>query len=218
MRQIKSFVRFRTPARRGNALMISLNRFLLAAIVGTVLAGCVTTSQFMKARSQDARSDIFEEVGEKDTVPREFALLEIRASIKTHTEGFFLLESIDSLHGKKGYPFVLNIDGQAVVWKVDGREEIIPINFEKGGRNPEGGIGIKYEIQKNIRLAAGSHRVFFGLPAEDYYREFDVTLKEGRSYTLAFEPVYKKQRRDTRRFLSGLEWLEKNMTERCPWG
>ena len=189
---------------------------LVASVAGVLLAGCVTTSQFMKARSQGARSDVFEEVGEKDTVPREYALLEIRASIKTHTEGFYLLESRDSLHGKKGYPFVLNIDGQAVAWKVDGREETIPIHFEKGGRNPEGGTGVRYEIRKKIRLAAGSHRVFFGLPAADYYREFDVTLKEGRSYTMAFEPVYKKHRRDTRRFLSGLDWLEKGMTETCP--
>jgi len=189
---------------------------LVVSVAGVLLAGCVTTSQFMKARSQGARSDVFEEVGEKDTVPGEYALLEIRASIKTHTEGFYLLESRDSLHGKKGYPFVLNIDGQAVVWEVDGREETIPIHFEKGGRNPEGGTGVRYEIRKKIRLAAGAHRVFFGLPAEDYYREFDVTLKEGRSYTLAFEPVYKKQRRDTRRFLSSLDWLEKNMTETFP--
>lgn len=189
---------------------------LVVSVAGAILAGCVTTSQFMKARSQGARTDVFEEVGEKDTVRRGYALLEIRASIKTHTEGFYLLESRDSLHGKKGYPFVLNIDGQAVVWKVDGREETIPIHFEKGGRNPEGGAGVRYDIQKKIRLAAGSHRVFFGLPAEDYYREFDVTLKEGKSYTLAFEPVYKKQRRDTRRFLSSLDWLEKNITETCP--
>lgn len=186
---------------------------LVASIAGAILAGCVTTSQFMKARSQSARTDVFGEVGEKDAVPREYAVLEIRASIKTHTEGFYLHESRNSLHGKKGYPFVLNIDGQAVVWKIDGREETIPFYFEKGGRNPEGGTGVKYEIQKKIRLAAGSHRVFFGLPTEDYYREFAVKFKEGRSYALVFEPVYKKQRRDTRRFLNGLECLEKNMTE-----
>ena len=189
---------------------------LVASVAGVLLAGCMTTSQFMKARSQGARSDVFEEVGEKDTVPGEYALLEIRASIKTHTEGFYLLESRDSLHGKKGYPFVLNIDGQAVVWKVDGREESIPIHFEKGGRNPEGGAGVRYEIRKKIRLAAGAHRVFFGLPAEDYYREFDVTLKEGKTYNLTFETVYKKQRRDTRRFLSSLDWLEKDIMEACP--
>ena len=195
---------------------------LVVSVAGVLLAGCVTTSQFMKARSQGARSDVFEEVGEKDTVPGEYALLEIRASIKTHTEGFYLLESGDSLHGKKGYPFVLNIDGQAVVWKVDGREETIPIHFEKGGRNPEGGTGVRYEIRKKIRLAAGTHRVFFGLPAEDYYREFDVTLTAGRTYALTFVPVYKQripnlQRiPDIRRFTNGFDRYEKAWTEIHP--
>jgi hypothetical protein len=195
---------------------------LVVSVAGVLLAGCVTTSQFMTARSQGARFDVFEEVGEKDTVSREYALLEIWASIKTHTEEFYLLESRDSLHGKKGYPFVLNIDGQAVVWEVDGQEETIPIHFEKGGRNPEGGTGVRYEIRKKIRLAAGSHRVFFGLPAEDYYREFDVTLTAGRTYALTFAPVYKQRIPNLqripgiRRFTNGFDRYEKAWTEIHP--
>jgi hypothetical protein len=196
-------------------MMRRMFAFHFAITVGTVLAGCMTTSQFMTAKSQTARNDVFSEADVKGAIPNGYADLEISASIKTHTEGFYPLESRDSLHGKKGYPFVLNIDGQAVVWKVDGREETIPIHFEKGGRIPEGGTGVKYEIQKKIRLAAGTHRVFFGLPTEDYYREFDVKLKEDRCYALMFEPVYNKQRRVTRRFLNGLDWLEKDMTETC---
>jgi hypothetical protein len=192
---------------------------LVVSVAGVLLAGCVTTSQFMTARSQGARSDVFEEVGEKDTVSREYVLLEIRASIKTHVEGYYPIESKDSIHGKKGYPFVLNIDGQAVVWKVDGQEETIPIHFEKGGRNPEGGTGVRYEIRKKIRLAAGSHRVFFGLPAEDYYREFDVTLTAGRTYALTFAPVYKQRIPNLqripgiRRFTNGFDRYEKVWTE-----
>jgi hypothetical protein len=195
---------------------------LVVSVAGVLLAGCVTTSQFMTARSQGARSDVFEEVGEKDTVSREYVLLEIRASIKTHTEGFYHLESRDSLHGKKGYPFVLNIDGQAVVWKVDGQEDTIPIHFEKGGRNPEGGTGVRYEIRKIIRLAAGAHRVFFGLPAEDYYREFDVMLTAGRTYALTFVPVYKQRIPNLqripgiRRFTNGFDRYEKAWTEIHP--
>ncbi len=215
MRQIKSFVRFRTPARRGNALMRSVNGFLLAAIVGTVLAGCMTTSQFMQAKSQTERTDVFSEIGGKEAIPKRYAALEIKATIKTHTEGFYLLESKDSLHGKKGYPFVLNIDGQAIVWKVDGREETLLTYFEKGGRNPEGGTGVRYVIQKKIRLAAGAHRLYFGLPAEDYYREFDVTLTAGGTHVLTFEPVYKQripglQRiPDIRSFTNGFDRYEK---------
>jgi hypothetical protein len=186
---------------------------LVVSVAGVLLAGCVTTSQFMTARSQGARSDVFEEVGEKDTVSREYVLLEIRASIKTHVEGYYPIESKDSIHGKKGYSFVLNIDGQ---------EETIPIHFEKGGRNPEGGTGVRYETRKKIRLAAGSHRVFFGLPAEDYYREFDVTLTAGRTYALTFVPVYKQRIPNLqripgiRRFTNGFDRYEKAWTEIHP--
>jgi hypothetical protein len=200
-------------------MMRRMFAFLFAIMVGTVLAGCMTTSQFMTAKSQTARNDAFSDADEKGAIPNGYADVEISASIKTHVEGYYPLESKDSLHGKKGYPFVLNIDGQAVVWKVDGREESIPIYFEKGGRNPEGGTGVKYEIRKKIRLAAGSHRVFFGLPAEDYYRDFDVTLTAGRTYALTFEPVYKQripnlQRiPDIRRFTNGFDRYEKVWAE-----
>ena len=222
MRQIKSFVRFRTPARRGNALMRSVNGFLLAAIVGTDLAGCMTTSHFMQAKSQTARKDIFSEADEKGAIPNGYADLEIRTSIKTHVQGYYPLESKDSVHGKKGYPFVLNIDGQAIVWKVDGQEETLPAYFENGGRNPEGGTGVRYVIQKKIRLAAGAHRLYFGLPAEDHYREFDVTLTAGGTYALTFEPVYKQripglQRiPNVRSFANGFDRYEKVWTEIRP--
>lgn len=192
---------------------------LVVSVAGVILAGCMTTSQFMTAKSQTARNDVFGEADERGAIPNGYADLEINASIKTHTEGFYLLESRDSLHGKKGYPFVLNIDGQAVVWKVDGREETIPLYLKKGGRNPEGGTGVRYAIRKRIRLAAGSHRLYFGLPAEDYFREFDVTLTAGRTYALTFEPVYKQripglQRiPDTRRFTNGFDRYEKVWTE-----
>jgi hypothetical protein len=192
---------------------------LLAMAVGTVLAGCITTSQFMNARSQSARTDVFEEVGEKDTAPRGYAFLEIRASIKTHVEGYYPIESKDSLHGKKGYPFVLNIDGQAVAWNVDGEEEIEPIYHENGGRNPEGGAGIRYEIRKRIRLDGGNHRVFFGLPGEEYYREFDVVLEEGKAYSMAFEPIYKRdnvRHLRERRFINGIEELKMTLLEGSP--
>jgi hypothetical protein len=182
----------------------------------------MTTSHFMQAKSQTARNDVFSEADEKGAIPNGYADLEISASIKTHVEGFYPLESKDSLHGKKGYPFVLNVDGQAVVWKVDGREETIPPYFERGGRNPEGGTGIRYVVRKKIRLAAGSHRLYFGLPAEDYYREFDVMLTACGTYALTFEPVYKQripglQRiPNIRNFTNGFDRYEKVWTKIRP--
>jgi hypothetical protein len=192
---------------------------LVGLVVGSILAGCMTTHQFMNAKSRSTRSDIFHEVGGKEAIPKGYAVLEIKATIKTHTEGFYFLESKDSLHGKKGYPFVLNIDGQAVVWKDDGEEEIVPPYREKGGRDPEGGTGVRYRIHKKIRLAAGFHRVFFGLPGEGYHREFDVALEEGRTYSLALEPIYKPgnvRHLRERRFVNGIEEYKKTLQEGSP--
>jgi len=190
--------------------------FLFVMTVGTVLAGCMTTSQFMKAKSQSARTDVFSEIDGTEAIPKGYAVLEIKATIKTHAEGFYLLEAKDSLHGKKGYPFVLNIDGQAVVWKVDGEEEIAPVYHENGGRNPEGGAGIRYDIRKKIRLASGKHKVFLGLPGEGYYWKFDVVLEEGKAYSMSFEPVYRKdnvRHLRERRFINGIEAYKKTLRD-----
>lgn len=190
---------------------------LVGLVVGSILAGCMTTHPFMNAKSRSTRSDIFDEVGEKEAVPKGYADVEIRASIKTHAEGYYPLESKNSLHGKKGYPFVLNIDGQAVVWKVDGEEEIAPVYHENGGRNPEGGAGIRYDIRKKIRLASGKHRVFLGLPGEGYYREFDVVLEEEKAYSMSFEPIYRKdnvRHLRERRFINGIEGYKKTLRDR----
>jgi hypothetical protein len=200
-------------------MMRRMYAFLFAITVGTVLAGCMTTSQFMKAKSQSARTDVFREFGGKEAIPKGHAVLEIKATIKTHLEGFYLLESKDSLHGKTGYPFVLNIDGQAVVWKDDGEEEIVPPYREKGGRDPEGGTGVRYRIHKKIRLAAGFHRVFLGLPGEGYHREFDVALEEGKTYSLALEPIYKPgnvRHLRERQFINGIEAYKKTLQEGSP--
>jgi hypothetical protein len=197
-------------------MMRRMLAFLFAMTVGAVLAGCMTTSQFMKAKSQSARTDVFSEIGAKETIPKGYASLEIKATIKTHTEGFYLYESKDSLHGKKGYPFILNIDGQAVVWKDDGEEDILPIYRKKGGGDPEGGTGVRYRIDKKIRMAGGFHRVFFGLPGECYYREINVALEEGKSYSLALEPIYKRgnvRHLRERRFINGIEEYKKTLQE-----
>jgi hypothetical protein len=190
--------------------------FLFSITVGTVLVGCMTTSQFMKAKSQSARTDVFSNIGGKEVIPKGYAVLEINATIKTHTEGFFILESKGSPHGKKGYPFLLNIDGQAVVWKDDGKQEIVSPYREKGGRDPEGGTGVRYRIHKKIRLEAGFHRVFFGLPGEGYYREFDMALEEGKTYSLTLEPIYKTgyvRHLRERRFINGIEEYKKTLQE-----
>ena len=161
------------------------------------------------SKSQSDRTDIFSEVKEEGMPPKGFVDLIIKASIKTHLEGYYILESKESLHGKPAYPFVFNIDGQAVTWKVEGQKHIIPA-YDKEGKtstDPEAGEGVKYVLEKRVRLTAGSHRIFFGLPEEYYSKNFDITLKEDEVYVLEFKPTYKYKTRPYRipAFLKGIK-------------
>jgi hypothetical protein len=190
---------------------------LMAVFLGFALVGCATNAPLIQARSHSNRDGIFSEVTGQGAIPKGYADLEINASIKTRPEGYFLLEPRDSVQGKPSYPFLLNVDGQAVTWKVDGHQEITPRYLEDGDRNPEGGTGIRYVLDRRIRLVAGTHRVFFGLPGEDFIREFDVTLKDGRGYVLRFAPVYKwRSSARSRHFVEGLSGYDKMLTEKCP--
>ena len=64
--------------------------------------------------------------------------------------------------------------------------------------DPEAGEGIKYVLEKKIQLRAGTHKVFLGLPNEDYFKEFEIMLQEGKTYTLEFKPIYKYKTQPTR--------------------
>lgn len=154
------------------------------------LTGCGTGAREIALKSQGERTDVFREIHEGVPIPKEFVELTITSSIKTHLEGHYLLESKGSLHGKPGYPFVINIDGQAVIWKVEGEEESTPLYVKEEKHLPEGGKGRCYNLDKKVRLSAGSHHVFFGLPGEEYYTESNLILKSGESYTLEYKPFY----------------------------
>ena len=92
-----------------------------------------------------------QEVADAGAPPQGFADLVVKAEIKTHREGYYIAESKESPHGKPGYPFVLNVDGQAAVWKVDGQKDVKPASDEKGktSKDPEAGTGIKYVLEKS---------------------------------------------------------------------
>jgi len=170
---------------------------IVLLIIGIALTGCGVTAKEIKAKSFGERTDIFYEAREEGVPHKGFVDVVIKASIKTHREGYYVLESKKSLHGKAGYPFVLNIDGQSVTWKVDGHEDLKPKYDEKGKAvpDPEAGDGIRYVLEKKLRLTAGSHRLFFGLPEDDYALEADILLKEGELNILEFKPVYKSERK-----------------------
>ncbi len=174
---------------------------MFIGIMSMVLIGCGTTvNTIIKQKTQNVRTDIFAEMKNYDTPSEGFVTLAIKATIKTPLEGYYLLESKDSMGGKTGYPFIINISGQAATWKVDGQKEILP-SYDKDGmtsHDPEAGEGIKYVLEKKIQLRAGTHKVFLGLPNEYYFKELEILLQEGKTYKLEFKPIYKYKTQPTR--------------------
>lgn len=169
-------------------------------VMSLVLIGCGPTAKTIKQKAQNERTDVFAEIKNIEAPAQGFVVLTIKATIKTHLAGYYLLESKDSIHGKAGYPFLINIDGQAQTWTVDGKKEGLPLYDQDGktSHDPAAGEGVKYVLEKKIQLRSGTHKVFIGLLADDYFKEVEITLKEGDTATLEFKPVYKCKTRPTR--------------------
>lgn len=188
---------------------IAINMIVVAL---GLMAGCGATAKMITAKSQSGRTDVFTEVTDTGARPQGFADMIVKANIKTHEAGYYLGESGKSLHGKPGYPFVLNIDGQAAVWKVDGRKDAKPAHDDQGktSKDPEARAGIKYTLEKKLRLRPGAHKVYFGLPEEDHWEEADITLRDGEEAVLEFKPVYRYKTQPTRipTFLEGINKYE----------
>lgn len=184
----------------------------ITLVMSLILIGCGAAAKEIRVKTHTERTDVFTEIKNTDAPARGFAVLTIKAIIKTHLEGYYVLESKGSLHGKLGYPFLININGQAETWKVAGQRESLPL-YDKLGKtshDPDAGEGIKYVLEKKIGLRAGTHKVFLGLPADYYFKEVEITLQEGNSYTLEFRPVYKYKTRPTRisTFKKGIKEFE----------
>ena len=172
--------------------MKRLMKFVTATAMTATLVGCGATLKVIERMGQSVRTDVFTEITADSAAPAGFVDLVIKGSLKAPLEGYDAPESKAPVHEKSGYPFLVNIDGQAVVWKVDGQKEILPLYDENGktSHDPDAGAGLKYILEKKIRLAAGPHEIFFGLPRETYYTKVQLTLKEDGVPVLEFEPRY----------------------------
>jgi hypothetical protein len=197
--------------------MKKVNSILFVGLISLVLIGCGTVAKAIQQKTQNERAGVFTEIKNAEAPAKGFAVLTIKVTIKTHLAGYYLLESKDSIHGKQGYPFLVNIDGQAQVWTVDGQKESLPL-YDKDGktsRNPDAGEGIKYVMEKKIQFRPGKHKVFLGLSADDYFKEVEITLKEGDSASLEFKPAYKYKTRPARipTFMKGINELNVYLNE-----
>lgn len=184
--------------------MGKFKNFLVVIVLIGALAGCGLAGREIKLKSQMGKTNVFNEVKEEGFPPKGFVDVLIKTSIKTHLEGYYFIEPEKTFHGQEGYPVVMNIDGQAITWNLKGEKEIIP--SKKGINNPEEGEGMRYILNKRIRFAPGSHKIFFGLPGEKIYKEITLTLMEGTMNVLEFKPRYRPLRgRTTRSFLHGVD-------------
>jgi hypothetical protein len=179
------------------------NCLFLIALLG-ILAGCSLAAREINLKSQGEKTGVFSDVsGGEEPPPKGLVDLQIKASVKTHLEGYYFSEPDDSFHGQEGYPFLVNIDGQAAIWKLKGQKEITP--KRKGSDNPEEGEGMRYQLDKKIRITPGPHTLFFALPGETIYKETNLTLMEGQPNILEFNPRYGRHKGQSRNFLYGIE-------------
>jgi hypothetical protein len=171
----------------------------LCAIAVVLLGSCATPQKKEVTLIQNSTATgVFREVRSGESDEEGLVDLLIRASIKTPVAGFHLFESKAHLHGKPGYPFIFNIDGQAATWKIDGITGDGKDPDDKEGNGPEVGLGVRYVMEERIRLAPGTHKVFFCLPEENYITENVIRLEEGRVNVLEYRPLYQKPGRGIR--------------------
>jgi len=184
----------------------------IGVITGISLIGCGTAAREIQMKSKSEGTSVFTEIRDGGPIPKGLVELTIKANIKTHTEGYYILESKESPHGKQKYLFLVNIDGQAARWEVDGIKDLKPAYDADGktSRDPEARGGIEYILEKKVRLTAGTHKVFFGLPEDKYSTEVEISLKEGETSTIEFKPIYRTKRIPTRipTFMKGIDKYE----------
>ena len=175
-------------------------------LIMAFISGCasVATRADILCESPLAGGPVVEVPAAEGPTPGKVGLV-IKATIKTHPEGFYLLEPKSHMHGKTGLPFVVVVDDKTFEWHDDGHREVLPLCDEKGDPIPEGGEGTRYAIEKNLLLNAGRHRVTLKLPSEKKSITVSVELVTGRGpHSLEFKPVYNTPGSRTYGFLYGV--------------
>lgn len=176
-------------------LAIILSGFILGCTNGTAVRGQICTNTM-------EQGNVFKEVKTGNPM-RGWSILIIRASIKTPKEGYYLFDSKHSLHGKSEYPFVFNIGGQDVTWMAKGKPDTQQRTVDSK-RNPEGGEGVQYILEKRIKLRPGSYKINLGVTEDNFQEEIDINLVEGKTSILKFKPVYQKDRISGQTFYKGI--------------
>jgi hypothetical protein len=166
------------------------SRVIFIVLLALLFLACSGTKNLIEEKMISGRTEVFSEITGESQPPDGFRDLLIKAQVKTHSERHYPWQ-------EKGLPadelkvrYLFNIDGQAVVWDAAGKEEDTPVYDENGKRTFDGGKGIKYSLDKRIRLHAGPHNVFLALPSENVISQSEIIIEPGIQYTLEYKPIY----------------------------
>jgi hypothetical protein len=173
--------------------MKNMVRLVLSVSLAFIVANCGAAREQILTQPPTSREGVFQEVTTATGPPAGFADVVVKASLKTHLPGTYLLESRNSPNFSPVYRFVVNIDGQSVTWEVKGVQENAPI--VNGKHFPEEGEGMKYVLEKKIQLRPGTHNIFFFIPEKNSTKAVTVNLQEGKSYTLELHPIYTRHKK-----------------------
>jgi hypothetical protein len=178
--------------------------YWIALLTTLLFFGCahVTREHIMKKASEGVSS--FEEVNEKEVqLPEGYSELLIKALIKIPKKETYLIKTRPLRDENSQYPFVININGQGVLWMVNCTLDK-QTTYIKHKRNPEGGEGLVCRLEKRIYLKSGFYKVYFGLPEEEFETEVAVSFVGGSSNVLEFKPIYWRHEKSGRTFWNGI--------------
>jgi hypothetical protein len=117
-------------------------RYLVVLLTTLVFFGCthVTREGIMQKASEKA--SYFKEINGKDSqLPEGYSELLIKAWIKIPEKEIYLIKTRPPRDENSQYPFVLNINGQGVLWMVNCTLDK-QRTYVHNKRNPEGGEGL----------------------------------------------------------------------------
>ncbi len=166
------------------------SRVIYIVLVVLLFLACSGTKNLIEEKMISGRTDVFSEITGESQPPDGFSDLLINAQVKTLSEKQYPWQEKGLPADDLKFRYLFNIDGQAVVWDVAGKEEDTPVYDENGKRTFDGGKGIKYSLDKRIRLRAGPHNVFLALPSENVISQSEIIIEPGIQYTLEYKPIY----------------------------
>jgi hypothetical protein len=185
-------------------MFVGRTTYLAALLIALPFFSCAHSTRKQIMEKGLERASIFEEINEKDgQIPEGYSELLIDASIKIPQKQFYLINPRPPRHDNSQYPFVLNINGQGMLWQVNCTlDEQRMYVYNK--RNPEGGKGLMCRLEKRIRLKSGSYKVYFGVPEEEFEIEVPIFLTDRFSSVLEFKPIYWQSGDHRRTFWNGI--------------